>query len=101
MHIMEKTSVQIAPQVRPFKPKLSVHRSLDTHTSIIESLANIIKGIIPLVNLLESDEFTPEERAQFRELVGGNGVFEFSNSFFRLCGERTRNEHPPAKESGR
>jgi hypothetical protein len=91
----------VPPAGTTFRPKLAFQRTLDTHTAIIESFASTIKGLIPLAQLLESDEFTPAERAHLRELLGGDGVFEFANSFYRLCGERTRKQHPAIKEQSR
>lgn len=64
--------------------------STDIHEVVTRSLAAQIKAMLPLVQIVSSDAFSPEERAQLRELTGGDGVFRLANQLYRLCGERAR-----------
>jgi hypothetical protein len=49
-----------------------------------------ISGILPLMRCLASDRCTPEDRAELREYLGEEGMFELSTLANQLCGERAR-----------
>lgn len=57
---------------------------------LIESFAGSVKALIPLAQVLVSDDVTPAERAKVRELAGGDGVFTLANALFSLCSETSR-----------
>ncbi len=63
---------------------------------VVKTLAHLILAIKPWAELLLSEEFSPEQRQQLRELTATNGrsnaVFEVSNALNRLCSERARKE---------
>lgn len=67
---------------------------LGIRETLIESLALQVKGMIPSARLIGSDEFTEEERAKVRALAGSDGVFILANALYRMCGERSRAQHP-------
>jgi hypothetical protein len=48
--------------------------------------------VFPLVRWLNSDECTAAQRSRFRELIGGEALFELSNTIGALCGERARKQ---------
>jgi hypothetical protein len=58
--------------------------------AIIESAARQVLALLPLAELLFTDEFTAAERGRFRDLTGNKGVFNLSNCLNGLCGERMR-----------
>lgn len=76
-------------------PVASVSRG--AHAVLIESAANQVRALLPLTELLLSDEFTAAERAHFRDLAGSDGPFKLSNRLNGLCGERAR-EQQAAKQ---
>lgn len=53
---------------------------------VIKALAALIAEAQPLVARLVSNEFTPEDRAHTRKLVGEMNFFRFSNQIDQLCG---------------
>ena len=53
-------------------------------------LASLIGAMLPLARALESDRFTPQDRSDFRELVGSEVLFEVTNLFASLSSERAR-----------
>ncbi len=60
------------------------------HDAIIDALANQTRALLPLVKLVLTDAFTPEERHRLRHLVGNDGVFHLKNELSRLCSEKAR-----------
>lgn len=64
-----------------------------TNKIVIETIAHMLHGLLPLATIAASDGFSPEERAQLREMMGLDGIFRLSNIFEKLCGERARTEH--------
>ena len=66
------------------------------HTEVIHALAHLVQAMIPLANSLQSDEFSVEERKQFRTFAGDN-VFELSTSLNRLCSETARKVYSSKK----
>jgi hypothetical protein len=78
---------------KPKPAQLTLRTSIDSHEAIMVAFSGQVKALIPLAELIESDTFTPEQRARTRELAGGDGVFKVANMLFRLCGERARNMH--------
>ncbi len=79
--------------LKPLKPK-SVLSFQDKRVTM-EVLSNLIQATLPLTQYVESDQFTPQDRAALRDLVGGDSVFRLANSLYRLCGERARSMHRP------
>lgn len=75
------------------RPRLGERSQLNLRQLFIESAAKQVKALLPLVQAIESDTFTPEERTLLRELSGGDGVFKLANILTRLCGERSRAMH--------
>jgi hypothetical protein len=59
-------------------------------TALIAS--TLLSAALPTARLLNSDEYTPEERSRFRGLIGPETIFELSNIVNMLTGERARNE---------
>ena len=57
--------------------------------AIIESFGVSVKAMLPLARLLESSNFSPEERARVRDIAGRDGVVQLVNVMSRLCGERS------------
>ena len=66
------------------------------HAEVIHALAHLLQAMIPLANSLQSDEYSVEERKQFRAFAGDN-VFELSTSLNRLCSETARSHHASKK----
>lgn len=62
----------------------------DVREAIVISAATQVKALLPLCELLLSDEFSADERNHFRDLSGGDGVFKLANILHRLCGEKAR-----------
>ena len=62
------------------------------HPRAIEILAHQVQAMLALVELIASDEFSPEERAELRERAGEFSIFRLKNRLVALCGERVRNE---------
>jgi len=90
--VEEKPAIpQVVAVVHPQRPEMQ--RVTQSNDVILKSVAGQIMAMLPLVQLVSSDAFTAEERAQLRELTGGDGVFKFANLLFRLCGERSRSMH--------
>lgn len=84
---------QPAAAVRPLRPVVSaVVRPKLSHDTILNSAANLVQGLLPLLELIASDAFSAAERAQLRERAGGDGIFKLSNVLEDLCGERARNQ---------
>jgi hypothetical protein len=54
-------------------------------------LAGMVKAALPLAELVLTDEFSADDRAELRKLCGGDGVFRLSNRLSNLCGETARN----------
>lgn len=67
-------------------------RSFVQGVSEIQILANLILAALPLAELIVSDDFSPEDRAELRRLCGKYGVFNLKNALTGLCGERARTE---------
>ena len=59
---------------------------------MIDTLANLIRAMLPLAALVASDTFTASDRALLRERAHGDGVFRLSNILDQLCGERARTQ---------
>lgn len=57
---------------------------------VITSLAAMLKAVLPLAELLDSEEFSEDERHQLRTITGRDGVFRLANTLHRLCGEEAR-----------
>jgi len=74
-------------------PALAPKPAPDMHTSILETLSGMVKGMIPLAKLVASDEFSEEERKLLREMAGETGVFTLANELYRMCGARSRDMH--------
>lgn len=84
-------------------PQVAVHAMTTTMPTVrtkdasdsVAMLAHLLMAIKPLAERVDSDEFSAEDRKRLRELVRNgrsNLVFDLSNIFTRLCGERARNE---------
>lgn len=72
------------PHMSAATPRLSAHEQ------VIRSLAHQVEAMLPLADLLLSDQFSAKERARLRELTGSDGVFKLSNRLNALCGEKAR-----------
>ncbi len=67
-------------------------------THAVHALAHLVLGIKHLAARVASDEFTPAERDMLRRMTGNglsNAIFDLSNIFHRLCGERARSRIEP------
>jgi len=60
------------------------------HEQVIAELARLLTRAAPLVELVESDDYSPAERSRLRELVGPYEFFHLSAHLSRCCGERAR-----------
>lgn len=86
-------------------PKVTLMEVEDLPTSsfekrkFLESIAHLVKGLLPLAELIASNKFTSDDRRLLRELAMGSGVFRLSNALNKLCGEKARdlivNGHKP------
>lgn len=56
------------------------------------ALAVLAGAALPLARHLLSDDFTKEQRSEWRKLAGTETVFALSNAFGGLCGETARRE---------
>jgi hypothetical protein len=56
----------------------------------IVRLATILGAAKPLVRYMLSDRCTPADRQELRTLLGEESMFDLSNDFNALCGERAR-----------
>ena len=71
----------------------------DDHHETLLKAARLARRLSPLVRRIDSNGFSAEDRAHFRELVekrrGGEStcVFDLSNYLNHLCGETARNMH--------
>ncbi len=89
----ERPVASVQPR-EPTSPTVALRTARDApagHDAIIRALAGFVQAAVPLVDLVLSDEFTPEERQRVRDLVGNEGVSRLSNLFTRLSGEAARN----------
>lgn len=55
-------------------------------------LASMVSAIRPVANALLSDDFTPEDRSKFREMLTDETLFEVTNALNALSSERARNK---------
>lgn len=62
----------------------------DSHGGIISALAQLIKSAAPLATLVNSDEFSAEERRKLRDQCDVNLIFDFTNNMLGLSGEKSR-----------
>lgn len=62
----------------------------DTGGSIIQPLASLLQLALPLARVLESDDYSDEDRQRLRELVGADEFFELTNLLHRLSGRHAR-----------
>lgn len=62
--------------------------------AILASVADMARAMLPLVDRVLSDDFTPEERAKVRQKAGVDVIFKLSTRLNRLCGEQARRELP-------
>lgn len=53
--------------------------------------ASMLKGVLPLVRQLDSEQSSAADRSRLRELVGNDDMFDLSNILNHLCSERARN----------
>lgn len=54
-------------------------------------LASLVSAIQPVAKAVLSDDFSPEERSEFREMVSNETLFEVTNALNALSSERARN----------
>lgn len=91
----ESTTTSVALEPFEASPQKRVKAVMNGDGSTVPTLAHLIQASIPLAKRLLSDDFSPDDRRQLRELTAQastNGVFELSNLLNRLCGERARKE---------
>lgn len=53
--------------------------------------ASMLKGVLPLVRQLDSEQSSALDRSKLREFVGHDDMFDLSNILNNLCSERARN----------
>lgn len=93
---MTSSSPQVSPPASTtpvHKPVCLAGKGLSDHEAVITALAHLILAAKPLADLLNSEQFSDAERAEFRRLVGDKGMFNFSNVVNWLCTADTRNKH--------
>jgi hypothetical protein len=71
---------------------------LPNKNQIMELLANLILTARPLPEMVNSDEFTAEDRARLRELAQRDGVFDLHNHLYGLCSETARREQQKQRQ---
>lgn len=67
-------------------------RLADEHRTMVTAVADLVRAMLPLVELVLSDKFTKEDRKELRELSGRDGVFRLSNALNKLCSEKAREQ---------
>lgn len=68
-----------------------VHEIKD-HEAVIQATAAMLTSVFPLLQLVNSDQYTPEERKALREKLGFFGAMSISTELNRLCSERAREQ---------
>lgn len=58
--------------------------------AVVQSLARMMNGMLPLVQLVNGDEFTDADRQELRDAAGSSTVFDLSNALNDLCSDRSR-----------
>ncbi|MBO3752162.1 hypothetical protein J5X84_39390 [Streptosporangiaceae bacterium NEAU-GS5] len=66
-------------------------RTNSSHEQVIPCLSALLTRALPLMRLVESEDFTPDERRDLRTRVGGRDFFELSTLL-----NRVRGEHEPS-----
>jgi hypothetical protein len=79
------------PPPEPIPPRRTSKPSSGGRDYALEA-ASALSSVLPLVRWLNSDECTAAQRSRFRELIGGEALFELSNTIGALCGERARKQ---------
>jgi len=68
----------------------SIRRVNGTCRWEVESLAALVRAMLPLAERVLSDEYTEQDRERLRTLANEDGVFRLSNALNGLCGPRMR-----------
>lgn len=79
------------PEVKT--PSLVGQTPIQFNDACIEALGHGLRGLLPLLEIVISDDFSPEERTRVREIAGSKTVLQFSNGLVQLAGERARKDH--------
>lgn len=93
--IIQSQGGYVASPVIDSGPTVSDVQTTDTlshneRQALIASTAHLIQGLLPLAELLTSDQFTDADRQALRQQAGSNRVFDLKNALAGLCGERAR-----------
>ncbi|MBP9757563.1 MAG: hypothetical protein KBD06_03105 [Candidatus Pacebacteria bacterium] len=67
----------------------------DGHDSAAAALAAMLLSAYPLMQYMNSDDVTPEQRKKFKERFGFFGVMNISTELNRLCSEKARDQFKP------
>ncbi len=62
------------------------------HDAVIQATAAMLTSVYPLLQLVNSDQYTAEERKALREKLGFFGAMQISTELNRLCSERAREQ---------
>lgn len=93
-------------QAKPLAPVTSDGRSaalsaapppelMRDHDAVAAALAAMLMSSYPLLQFVNSDNFTPEERRKLRERLGFFGAMNISTELNRLCSEKARDQFKP------
>lgn len=74
-------------------PRIVGGETLDK-AGMLVACASFIMGMLPITDYLLSDACTAGDREKLRLLTGGDGLFNLSTNFNRLCSETERRETP-------
>lgn len=93
---LEKVKTRLLPRHEFGKGRESVQQLKECQASdetkkAIDATAALIESLLPLSELLLSDEFSAQERAELRRKVNGHGLFNLANNMNALCSETARN----------
>lgn len=80
---------------RPTRPTVMIKQAAAglTKPDTLATGAHLIKALLPVVQIILSDDFSPEDREELRIMAGKYSVFNLKNALVRLCGERARRVH--------
>jgi hypothetical protein len=62
------------------------------HDAVIQATAAMLTSVYPLLQLVNSDQYSAEERADLRKKLGFFGAMQISTELNRLCSERARDQ---------
>lgn len=72
-------------------------QSILNDDAVISMLGSHINGMTPLIKHLLSDQCSPATRKKFREVIGINNIYDFSDIFRKLLSEASRNGYHEGK----